>query len=102
MDNHPGRLIDDDDCIIFVQDRERDVLRRGPFRRRLQLADDYLVARAQSQRRLARSIIHSHVAGINGPPQRGPAERRQLLGEKHVQPLSRLLRRDGEALRPGW
>ena len=38
------------------------------------------------QRRLAGGVVDADVAGLDRPLQRGPAERRQLLGEKHVEP----------------
>jgi hypothetical protein len=63
--------------------------------------NDNLVAPAQSQGGFAGAIVNAHMPGIDCPLQRGPAECRQPLGKKHVQPLSRLLGRDGEALRPG-
>jgi hypothetical protein len=41
------------------------------------------------------------MTGVDRPPQRGAAERGQSVGEKHVQPPSRLVGRDEKSLRPG-
>ena len=68
----------------------------GPSRGTSICCDDHAIALAQPQRRLARAVVDAHVPGIDRPPQRGPAERGQLLGEKHIQPLARLLGRDDE------
>ena len=97
----PAGLFDDDDRLVFVQNRRAEcpaaralrAARRVAARRRR-------CRRPQPQRRLARRIVDAHVPGVDRPPQRGPAERRQLLGEKHVEPLPGLLRRDRESLRP--
>lgn len=102
VNDHSGRLVDDDNRVILVENDERNVLRRGPFAWRGNLLDKHPAAGPQTQRRLAPGIIHAHMTRINRPPERGPAESGQLFGEKHVQPLPRLFRRDKEALGPRW
>jgi len=101
VDDHAGRLIYDDDGFVFVDDRERDVLRGRAGARDFDLIDDNAVAGFQPQRRLARDIVDADVAGIDGPLDGCPAECGKLLGEKHVQPAACIIRRDEEFLRPG-
>jgi hypothetical protein len=94
MDDHAGRLIDHDDRIVFVQNRERDILRGRSFARYFDLPNHHLISGAQAERRFGKRIVDMHVAGIDRPLQRGPAERGQVSGQKHIESLACVVGRD--------
>ena len=85
----PAGFVHDDDRVVLVQDVERDVLRHGPFARHVELrAPRRHCPRAACSDGLHARIVHANVPGFDRPLQRGPAERRQPLGKKHVEPLA--------------
>jgi hypothetical protein len=84
VDDHSGRLIDDDNRIILVQDRQRDILGRGPFARHVNLLNKDFAAHPQPQRWLAYSAVNAHMAGVDRTPQCGSAECMKMLGQKYV------------------
>ena len=65
MDDHAGPLVDDDDRVVFVENIERDVLRRWAFAGHGDLIDDDDVSGLEPQRSFAGGIIDEDVAGID-------------------------------------
>ena len=92
VDDHPGRLVHDDDRIVLVQDVERDVLRHGPFARHFELEHRDDVALAQLQRRPAGGVVDANLAGLDRPLQRGPAEGRAAARRETRRAVGRTLR----------
>ena len=102
MHDHAGRLVDDNDRIILVQNRKRNRLRRRPVARHRHLVNDDLAALPEPQRRLADGAIDLNMTGFDRAADGRATQRRKLLGEKHIEPLPDVLERDSECLRPGW
>jgi hypothetical protein len=96
VNDHAGRLVDNNDRFVFMQYGKRDVLRRGSLARRFELLDDDAAPGSQSQRRFAWQIIDRNVAGVDRAAQRGPAERLEVTGQKYIEPLACLLWGDDE------
>ena len=65
MHHHAGGLVDDGEVLVFVDDIERDVLRRGSQRSRMGLAgDEDLFAAAELERGLGLRAVDEDVALI--------------------------------------
>jgi hypothetical protein len=102
VNDQAGRLVDDDDCMVLVQNGQRYFLGRWTFARNFNLLDDDLTASPQAERGLAIGVINVDVARIDRATQRRTADCRKRLGEKYIQTPSRLIGRYRKLLRPGW
>lgn len=96
VNDHPGRLVDDDDRVVLVQNLQRNVLRRGTFTRHVDLRDSNALATAQTLRRLAWIVVDSNMPCFNRSPNCRSADARKLSCEQHVKSLTGVIGRDGE------
>jgi hypothetical protein len=96
MDDHPGRLVHDDDHIVLVQDVERNVLWHGPFTWHFELEHRNQAPFPQFQRGPARVGVDADLTGLDRPLERRPAEGVQPLGKKNVEPSAGRLGRNRE------
>ncbi len=69
MDDHSGRLVDDGEVLVLVDDIERYVLGLEPCGRSLDQIDLDGVALAEPVRRLDRPVIDQHVFVLDQPLQ---------------------------------
>ncbi len=102
VDDHAGRLVEDDHRIVFVDNVEWDRLRRGAFARYIDLGDCNFPTGFKAKRGLGLVVGNVDVAGVNGAADRGPAERGKSGGKKYVKPLASLFGQDFKLLRPGF
>ena len=95
MDHHAGGLVDYGQIRVFIDDVERNVLRRGLERRGMRLAgDDDLFAAAQLERGFGLRAIDEHVALIDQQLHARAADAFKLRGEEVVEALACGLRRE--------
>ncbi len=67
VDDHPGRLVEDDEVPVLVEDRQREVLRDRPGRLRRRHLDLERVPGAQPHRGLRRPARDARVARLDEP-----------------------------------
>ena len=74
VDDHVGRLVDDGEVFILVENLQRNILGHGQFMGRLGRPDADLVAVADLVARLGRVAVDQYAAGIDDFAQDGPAQ----------------------------
>ena len=100
MDDEARRLVDDDQRLVLVHDRQRDRLRRvrtvARVRRR---QHDHRFAAAGLARRIGRDAVDVHAAGVDPGAQPGPREFGQRLRQRRVEAQARGGRRQRQRAR---
>ena len=99
MDDHPRRLVDDGDVIVFVKDVQRDGLRDRLDHegvRYLQVDD---ISRDHAVRRVGGMTVDVYQVALDQSCGCGAAQVGRLLGEEAVQPRRPGGRRYAEGLR---
>src|SRR5438552_11247460 len=81
VDDHVGRLVDDGEVFILVENLERNILGHGQFVGRFRWPHADLVAVANLVTRLGRVAVDQHAAGVDDFAQDGPAQVGEHLDE---------------------
>ena len=85
MDDHPRRLVDDQQRGVLVEDRQGDRLGQDPGGSRLRDADGDGIRRLHLPAGLGRAVIHQNPPLRNGPLDLGAGEARLFTGEKEIE-----------------
>jgi len=87
--DHPGRLVDDSEVLVLVNDVQRDLLRAGLHDVSLRYLEVDDIPDFDAIRRSGGKTVEHGEVTLDQPPCRRPAELRDLLGEKAIEPRRR-------------
>ena len=101
MHDHPRRLVDRDDVLIFIENVERDVLRMRPRRIHRRQNDANPVPGAQLVGDLSPLFVDLYAPGADHLAKLHATMLRQRPGQKHIQPQARIGRSNDQFQRLG-
>ena len=101
MDDHPRRLVDEHQVLVFVKDIQGNVFRPGRLAGDLRQDDGHPLAFAHAVGGLAAAAVHLGPAGRDDLPQMSAAVILEVDRQEGVQPQARLGRTDRQLDRFG-
>ena len=96
MHDHPRRLVDDDQVLVFEEDLQGNLFRPRGLAGNFRQNDPHPLPRANAIGRLSAVLVDAHAAGRNHAPQMAPAVIVKVQGKQNVQPLAGLTFVDDE------
>jgi hypothetical protein len=87
VDDHPRRLIDGNEFVVFVEYVDGDLLALGNTPRQLGKKHSHTLTGNEPVRRLGTSIIDAHSSIGDHTPQMGPAVKGKSGGQECIEPL---------------